>query len=95
LHFAQALREQGFGKIISIDAFDWDVDAGNGEQNRQEVANLLNYFTTIDIIRIQHSLLHIKVIENNLLFSKIAVLSQELVKAKRAWSSGITILLKL
>jgi predicted O-methyltransferase YrrM len=23
LHFAQALREQGFGKIISIDAFDW------------------------------------------------------------------------
>jgi len=38
LHFAQALREQGFGKIISIDAFDWDVDAGNGEQNRQEVA---------------------------------------------------------
>ncbi|MCK5832013.1 MAG: class I SAM-dependent methyltransferase [Methylococcales bacterium] len=38
LHFAQALREQTFGKIISIDAFDWDVDTGNGEQNRQEVA---------------------------------------------------------
>ena len=38
LHFAQALREQEFGRIISIDAFDWDVDAGKGEQNRQEVA---------------------------------------------------------
>lgn len=38
LHFAQALREQGFGKIISIDAFDWDVETVKGEQNRQEVA---------------------------------------------------------
>ncbi|MBU1417898.1 MAG: class I SAM-dependent methyltransferase [Proteobacteria bacterium] len=38
LHFAQALREQGFGKMISIDAFDWEVDAGNGLENRQDVA---------------------------------------------------------
>lgn len=38
LHFAQALREQGFGKMISIDAFDWDVDAGQGMENRQNVA---------------------------------------------------------
>ncbi len=38
LHFVQALREQGFGKMISIDAFDWDVDAGNGQENRQNVA---------------------------------------------------------
>jgi predicted O-methyltransferase YrrM len=38
LHFAQALREQGFGKMISIDAFDWEVDAGNGMENRQDVA---------------------------------------------------------
>jgi predicted O-methyltransferase YrrM len=38
LHFAQALREQAFGKIISIDAFDWDVETDKGEQNRQEVA---------------------------------------------------------
>ncbi len=38
LHFAKALQELGFGKIISIDAFDWEVDAGNGMQNRQEVA---------------------------------------------------------
>jgi len=38
LHFAQALKELGFGKIISIDAFDWEVDAGKGMQNRQEIA---------------------------------------------------------
>ena len=38
LHFAQALREQAFGKIISIDAFDWDVETDKGEQNRQGVA---------------------------------------------------------
>lgn len=37
-HFAQAVKELGFGSIISIDAFDWDVDAGRGLQNRQEVA---------------------------------------------------------
>jgi hypothetical protein len=37
-HFAQALKELSFGEIISIDAFDWDVDAGNGMQNRQIVA---------------------------------------------------------
>ena len=38
LHFAQALKELGFGQIISIDAFDWEVDAGKGMQNRHEVA---------------------------------------------------------
>lgn len=37
-HFAQAVKELGFGSIISIDAFDWEVDAGRGLQNRQEVA---------------------------------------------------------
>jgi predicted O-methyltransferase YrrM len=37
-HFAQALKDLGFGRIISIDPFDWDVDAGKGTQNRQEVA---------------------------------------------------------
>jgi predicted O-methyltransferase YrrM len=37
-HFAQALKELGFGEIISIDAFDWEVDAGNGMQNRQLIA---------------------------------------------------------
>ncbi|WP_143735832.1 class I SAM-dependent methyltransferase [Methyloprofundus sedimenti] len=30
LHFAQAHREQGFGRIVSRDAFDWDVGAGKG-----------------------------------------------------------------
>ncbi|OQW94933.1 MAG: hypothetical protein BWK79_04190 [Beggiatoa sp. IS2] len=38
LHFAQALKELGFGKILSIDAFDWEVDAGRGMENRQAVA---------------------------------------------------------
>jgi predicted O-methyltransferase YrrM len=38
LHFAHALKELGFGRIISIDAFDWEVDAGKGMQNRQIVA---------------------------------------------------------
>ncbi len=38
LHIAQALKDQGFGKQISIDAFDWDVDAGCGMENRQIVA---------------------------------------------------------
>ena len=37
-HFAQALRELGFGKVISIDAFDWQVDAGRGPQDRREIA---------------------------------------------------------
>jgi len=37
-HFAQALKELGFGEIISIDAFDWEVDAGKGMQNRQLIA---------------------------------------------------------
>ncbi|MDD2758845.1 MAG: class I SAM-dependent methyltransferase [Methylomonas sp.] len=37
-HFAQAIKELGFGRIISIDAFDWDVDAGRGMQNRFDVA---------------------------------------------------------
>jgi predicted O-methyltransferase YrrM len=37
-HFAQALKELGFGAIISIDAFDWEVDAGKGMQNRQFIA---------------------------------------------------------
>ncbi|MDD4735470.1 MAG: class I SAM-dependent methyltransferase [Kiritimatiellae bacterium] len=38
LHIAQALKDQGFGRQISIDAFDWDVDAGCGMENRQIVA---------------------------------------------------------
>lgn len=38
LHFAEALRRQGFGKIISIDAFDWDVDNGQGPQSRHQIA---------------------------------------------------------
>jgi predicted O-methyltransferase YrrM len=38
LHFAQALRELGFGEMISIDAFDGDVDAGDGQENRQKIA---------------------------------------------------------
>lgn len=37
-HFAQALRELGFGTILSIDAFDWEIDAGHGLQNRQIIA---------------------------------------------------------
>ncbi|SEH06711.1 class I SAM-dependent methyltransferase [Candidatus Venteria ishoeyi] len=37
-HFAEALRRQGFGKIISIDAFDWDVEISRGMENRQNVA---------------------------------------------------------
>ncbi|MBU0943505.1 MAG: class I SAM-dependent methyltransferase [Proteobacteria bacterium] len=38
LHFAKALKELSFGKVISIDAFDHNVDAGRGMVNRQEVA---------------------------------------------------------
>lgn len=38
LHFAKALKEQGFGRMISIDPFDWDVDTGNGMENREVVA---------------------------------------------------------
>jgi len=38
LHFAQALHEQGFGRMITIDAFDWEVDAGRGMENREVVA---------------------------------------------------------
>lgn len=37
-HIAQALKDQGFGRLISIDAFDWEVDAGCGMENRQVVA---------------------------------------------------------
>lgn len=38
LHIAQAVKDQGFGRMISIDAFDWEVDAGCGMENRQIVA---------------------------------------------------------
>ncbi|MBU1418288.1 MAG: class I SAM-dependent methyltransferase [Proteobacteria bacterium] len=38
LHFAKALQELSFGRIISIDAFDHKVDTGRGMQNRQDVA---------------------------------------------------------
>lgn len=37
-HFAEALRHQGFGKIISIDAFDWSVETKRGIENRHDVA---------------------------------------------------------
>ncbi|MCU7816936.1 MAG: class I SAM-dependent methyltransferase [Candidatus Thiodiazotropha sp. (ex Rostrolucina anterorostrata)] len=48
LHFAQTIREQGVGRIISIDAFDWDVDTGEGNRNRQEVAEF--YRTKADYV---------------------------------------------
>ncbi len=39
LHFAKAIKEQGFGKMISIDPFDWDVDTGKeARENRENVA---------------------------------------------------------
>lgn len=40
-HFAQALADNGFGQCISIDPFDFPVDAGNGLQDRQELAESL------------------------------------------------------
>ncbi len=52
LHFAQAIREQGFGKMISIDPFDWDVDAGKGMENREVVA--LRYWQKADILDTLH-----------------------------------------
>lgn len=38
IHFAKAFKEIGFGSIISIDAFDWEVDVGKRMQNRKEIA---------------------------------------------------------
>lgn len=38
MHFAQALREQGFGKLISIDPFAWELDAGNGLESQYDIA---------------------------------------------------------
>jgi predicted O-methyltransferase YrrM len=36
-HFAQALSEIGFGKIISIDLFDFEVETAEGMMNRFEI----------------------------------------------------------
>ncbi len=36
-HFAQALSEIGFGKIISIDLFDFEVETAEGIKNRFEI----------------------------------------------------------
>ena len=38
LHIAQALHAQGFGHMLAIDAFDWEVDAGRGLENREIIA---------------------------------------------------------
>lgn len=37
-HFAEALRSQGFGNIISVDAFNWEVETTRGIENRHDVA---------------------------------------------------------
>lgn len=38
LHFAKALQELSFGKIISVDPFNFEVDTGRGMKNRQDIA---------------------------------------------------------